>query len=33
MTIRVCTASSSGVLQYGVMMPDSQSRMGLHSHI
>ena len=33
MTISVCTTSSSGVVQYGVMAPDSQSRMGLHSHI
>src|ERR1700679_1432531 len=33
MIISVCTASSSGVVQYGVMTPDSQSRMGLQSHI
>src|SRR4030088_3125567 len=33
MTISVCTARSSGDVQYGVMAPDSQSRMGLHSHI
>ena len=28
MTISVCTMSSSGVVQYGVMAPDSQSRNG-----
>ena len=33
MTISVCTASSSGDVQYGVMMPASQSRSGLHCHI
>jgi hypothetical protein len=33
MTINVCTARSSGNVQYAVMTPDSQSRMGLHSHI
>ncbi len=33
MTIKACTSVSKGKVQYGVMTPDSQSRMGLHSHI
>src|SRR5271167_4754149 len=33
MTISVCTASSSGEVQYCVITPDSHSRMGLHSHM